>query len=136
MPAISAEARRKIENLQHRFVYKSDKKVDSWRIMEEDKNGKFHGDCDDYATTVWWYVCDESLWKFWTGILVFKARFWYCLAGKNLQGHLILEYQDMFIDNWSRQWIEKDDVEHILKGYYRNNILMAALKMLLGKLFG
>jgi hypothetical protein len=135
MPRISEEAQRKIQNLINRFKYKYDSKVDSWRILEMDESGHYRGDCDDFAVTVWWYVCGESYWKFWTGILLFKAKFWRCLTEKDYIGHLVLEYDGEAIDNIYLKWLKKDEMSHHFSGYLINNILMVAIKMLLGKIF-
>ena len=134
MPTVSAEAQRKIDDLIHRFKYTADGKVDSWRIMKPDSLGNYRGDCDDFAITTWWFICGESYWKFWIGILFFRVKLWRVLTTPDNIGHLVLEYDGKFIDNIYRKWLPKEEMTHHFRGYLVNNAFMAAIKMLLGKI--
>lgn len=127
---------RKLQNMFTRFEYLPDKKIDTWRIMEQDPiTGVYLGDCDDFAITTWYLLCGGKLSTFWWGILTFKVKFHKCYTMEGVS-HLALEYNGKFVDNGFRRWVDKKDMPYKFDGYKINNILMVAAKLLLGELFG
>jgi len=123
-----------LELLAKNFKYKSDKDLDSYRILPlEDPQG----DCDDYATTALYLACDKSLFKFWFKLLTFQALMWRTYSPDG-GPHLVLWLRGHgYIDNWQRKWTSK--IQMGLLGYefrYPRLFTTVALKLLIGKLFG
>ena len=87
-----------IQQLAKSFKYKSDGRLDNWRIMTE---GQYEGDCDDYAVTSLFIYCDNSLVKFWWMLISFQAILWRTKSPAG-GGHLVLWVRgEGYIDNWS-----------------------------------
>ena len=115
-----------IEDLNARFKWTPDGKVDSFRILSG--AGQLEGDCDDYAATALWLVEGRSMWRFWWAVCTFKAVFW-LVKGRTFASHVVLYHRDYgWIDNQNPTW-----------GPNRDKLRMpflppvVALKMLLGK---
>ena len=88
------------------FEYKADQ-GDQWRIPKI-KNGKILGDCEDYALGVLYYViAEKSLLKFWW-LLLTKAKIHYV---RNNGGHAVLQLDGKYIDNWTKDWVSKQEME-------------------------
>lgn len=124
-----------IQYLANRFEYKSDGKFDNWQIMEQNADGKFVGDCDDFCVTALYFTTD-SLFKFWKELIVGSAKVHF-VKTSNGGGHAVLEYDGMFIDNWSRSWVSKQYMEDTY-GHEFSRIAflwpITAIKMLFGKI--
>jgi len=128
-------------DLQHfndRYSYKYDiKNRDRWHVLKQDSDGAFRGDCEDYSLSVLYYVvCQESWLKFWWMLFTFQAELCGC-NDKNGQGHAVLRYGDMYIDNWTKEWVSRDGMEvigHTLHPWYLTILpTTVALKLLLAK---
>jgi hypothetical protein len=93
------------------FQYQAESN-DLWRILDTTKP-TFKGDCDDYALTVLWLICDRSIGELKNELLSGKAKLWFCDTpfGK----HNMLEYKGSFCDNVERKWMSKKEYEQ--KGY-------------------
>ena len=106
-----------VSSFTAKWKYRTDKEqfgaADSWKIIySEDAEGKFVGDCEDYAL---------------------------CLVGpsKTKVSHAILRYKGEFVDNWTRKFGGKEEIEknhtfHWLWGY--GFAYQAALKMIISKI--
>jgi len=128
-------------NLQHFndcYKYKYDLKGrDRWRVLKRDSDGMFRGDCEDYSLSVLYYViCKKSWLRFWWLLATFQAEICGCQT-KNGGGHAVLRYGDMYIDNWTKAWVEREAMEelgHDFWPWYKAIIpTTVAIKMLLAK---
>lgn len=91
-----------VEELNRAFQYRLDGNLDHWTILKPDSNGIVRGDCEDYALTVLFLLCNKSMFRFWIALIFGNAKIHY---GKvNGRGHAILEYQGRYIDNITRKW--------------------------------
>lgn len=69
------------EEFIRRFKWTADKK-ESWRILKDatadggSLQRWFEGDCDDFACTVLWLECGQSMSKFWWKLITLGAVFW------------------------------------------------------------
>ena len=89
------------------FEYKADQ-GDQWRIPKI-VNGKILGDCEDYALGVLYYViAEKSLLKFWL-LLLSRAKI--CYVKNDGEGHAVLKYKGQYIDNWTKDWVSKREME-------------------------
>lgn len=121
-----------------RFTYISDKEKykapEAWVVM----NASMEGDCEDYALTVLYYICDKNYSKLLWKLLTYQAVIMFCKVGE--EGHAILYYKGETIDNIFRDWTtiktmkEKGynfrtfgGVIHLIPG-------MSVLKLLIGSL--
>lgn len=94
----------KLEELNKRFVYKSDKEqykvLEEWRIGNISENGKMYMDCEDYALTVKKKVTHD----------IYNFKHWdlyYCLL--NNQGHCVLSNGSYVIDNNCKRVMRLED---------------------------
>lgn len=122
-------------DLNQRFVWTADGKVDTWRILSEPQ-GALRGDCDDYAVTVGWILAGKSMSRFWMDVVTLKAVYWFVKSDKNNVGHLVLKYRGLgYIDNIYPYW--RPETSHRKK--FPMVLPLVVLKMALGKvgrLFG
>ena len=112
------------------FEYKADQ-GDQWRIPKI-VNGKILGDCEDYALGVLYYViAEKSLFKFWL-LLLTKAKIHYV---RNNGGHAVLQLDGKYIDNWTKEWVSKQEMEALGHKFhmFQYTLLAVALKMLFTK---
>lgn len=124
-----------LEELNSLFLYTSENR-DKWSILKLDR-GLYRGDCEDYSLTVLYYlVCNESLLEFWKHLIIGKAKMHYVVT-RTGDGHAVLQVGDKYIDNWSKDWVDKDSMHDLghrfVKVYWLSQI---AVKMLYGKLRG
>lgn len=120
-----------LEYLAENFEYKSDGKLDNWRIMPKDD---LRGDCDDYGVTALYILSDHNLLKFWFNILIFRAIFWHCLSPRG-RPHMVLQFEGKYIDNWDKKLLPKSSFDE--KGYkfnYPMIIIFPIVKMSVGKI--
>ena len=96
-----------LEYLQKNFVYKSDDKQNSWRIL--DKNDLV-GDCEDYALTALYILSGESMTRFFLALIFGTAKIKY---GKitNGMGHAVLKYKGKYTDNIQRKWVQENHLD-------------------------
>lgn len=124
-----------LATLNKLFEYKADS-GDKWRILKQDSDGLMRGDCEDYALSVLYYVvADKSLLKFWW-LLLTKAKIHYVKNGG--EGHAVLQYDGKYIDNWTKEWVSKQEMEALGHKFHWCFYLtyQVVLKMLYGKLRG
>ncbi len=116
-----------IDSFRKRFVYKSDGRFDTWRILKTP--GRVEGDCDDFAVTMLWLVSDQSMFTFWKKLLTGTASFWYCVTAGG-ENHVTLKVNDQYIDNIYPAFSSLPKHKMLSKA----SLLQIAVKMLLGKL--
>ena len=112
---------------------------DLWFVIKPDGDGLYQGDCEDYSLSVLYYIiCQESWLKFWWLLFTFQAEM--CGCDTNGGGHAVLRYGDMYIDNWTKAWVEREDMEelgHDFWPWYKTILpTTVAIKMAFGKLRG
>ena len=129
-----------LTNFNSLYSYKYDPEGrDMWRVLKLDKLGMYRGDCEDYALSVLYYViCKESWLKFWWMLFTFQAEI--CGCETKGGGHAVLRYGDMYIDNWTQNWVSKAQMEelgHKFWPWYKTILpTTVAIKMVMAKLRG
>jgi predicted transglutaminase-like cysteine proteinase len=100
-----------VETLGKNFVYDWDKKyiIDHWSVMKPGPDGKYRGDCDDFALTALWKICDENLFKFILNVLILHRYRMIFAKTPNGEGHLVGYAKGKYFDNWTRQAMDKED---------------------------
>ena len=84
---------------------------DAWHIIHETTDGKWVGDCEDYALTMLWLLKDKNPRAFWWSLITGEAKI--CLVGpsKWKVTHAVLRYKDHYIDNWTKEFSPKSAIE-------------------------
>ena len=130
-----------VESFTTRWKYRYDKdqygSADSWKIIySPDEEGLYVGDCEDYALSILYRLCECSHLKMWSALITHKAGI--CLVGptKWKVSHAVLKYEGQYVDNWTKKFgpkseIEKNHTFHVWYGY--GWAYMTALKMLVSK---
>ena len=131
-----------VEHFNSRWEYRYDKDQygmnDAWKIIYgPNAEGKFVGDCEDYALSILYRICGESYIKMWWMLITHQAGI--CLVGpsKWKLSHAVLRYKGEYVDNWTKKFgpkseIEKNHTFHWFHGY--GWAYMTALKMLVSKI--
>lgn len=120
-----------ILELANNFGYKSDGKLDNWRIMDPDN---YVGDCDDYAVTALYLECNKSLLKFWWMLITFQAIFWFTKSPAG-GGHLVLWVRgEGYIDNWANRLYRPKEEFSEYKFLFPFPFPLVAMKMAFGKI--
>ena len=129
----------RLEKFNSLYSYKFDPKGrDMWRVLKPNTLSEYHGDCEDYSLSVLYYViCRESWLKFWWLLLIFEAKLCYVIT-KNGEGHAVLRYGDMYIDNWTQEWVSKAQMEGLGHQFHNWRFIptTVAIKMVMAKLRG
>ena len=124
-------------DFNNRYSYRFDPKGrDQWRVLRPNALDQYHGDCEDFALSVLYYViCNESWLKFWWLLLTGKAKLCYVVT-KNDAGHAVLRYGDQYIDNWTMKWTSKEMMEALGHKFHAWRFLPTtiAIRMLKAKL--
>jgi len=126
---------KEVRELNSTWAYKYDldqfASKDHWRIMKEHPHV---GDCEDYALTLLWLICDKSMWKFWWKLFTFQAQIRRVIT-KNNVGHAVLRYGDAWADNWTRKFVNWEEMEAL--GHKKDGLhywpLTVAIKLLIAK---
>lgn len=104
-----------VHEFNERWQYRYDKEqyghADAWHIIHELTDGKYVGDCEDYALTLLWQFEDKSWLKFWWAIFTGKGKI--CAVGPNKwkTTHAVLRYKGEYVDNWTRSLGPKSRIE-------------------------
>jgi hypothetical protein len=128
-----------LDSFNIRYEYKYDAKSrDRWRVLKPDADGMFRGDCEDYSLSVLYYVVSRESWlKFWFYLITFQAHLCGCYT-KNGGGHAVLRFHNDYIDNWTKQWVDRDHMKglgHNFWPLYKTTIATTvAFKMLWAKI--
>jgi predicted transglutaminase-like cysteine proteinase len=120
-------------NRTYRYRYDNDQYgTDTWRIMTEEP---YQGDCEDYAVTLLWMMSGKSMVDFWINVITYKAQLVRVIT-KNGRGHVILRIGDLYIDNWTREFVSWDKMEELghKKFLWMYDPLFVAFKMIKGRL--
>ena len=130
-----------VSSFTAKWKYRDDKEqygmADAWKIIySEDAEGKFVGDCEDYALSILYRLCGESHLKMWWMLITHQAGI--CLVGpsKSKVSHAVLRYKGDYVDNWTKKFgpksaIEKNHTFHWLWGH--GFAYQTAVKMLISK---
>lgn len=86
---------------------------DCWKILrKKDANGKYVGDCEDFALT-WLYITKgRSLFKTILSLLTGESEVIF-VRTRTGGGHAILRYSDYYIDNWTLEPVTLERMEEI-----------------------
>jgi len=100
-------------DLANNWIYEYDKKeyvmADVWKILKP-VDGKYYGDCEDFALTWAFLECGSSYRKLFWALLTHKYNIWYV---RNGGGHAVLETPEgTFVDNWSKKPVTKEYMEN------------------------
>ena len=119
---------------KYRYDTEQYEKKDHWKVM---KNPPYEGDCEDYALTVLYLISEKSWLKFWFALFTFKAKICF-VTTKNGGGHGVLKYGKVYIDNWSKKFVSKKEMEKLGHRFHPWRFLptTVAIKMLMAKLRG
>jgi hypothetical protein len=121
-----------LDELATGFVYRGDK-TDTWRILDR---SDLRGDCDDYACTAL-FIATGSMWSFWMALIFGSAKIHY-ITTHNGVGHAVLQFEGMYIDNWTRKYVTKQYMEDICGHkfhWFWFPFPATALKMALGRFY-
>jgi hypothetical protein len=128
-----------LEKFNSLYSYKYDAfGRDSWRVLRLDKLGQYQGDCEDYALSVLFYVVSRESWlRFWMLLLMFEAKLCY-VTTKNGGGHAVLRFGDMYIDNWTQDWVSKAQMKELGHQFHNWKFIptTVAIRMMMAKLRG
>lgn len=98
-----------LDKFTNSFVWESDGRLDSWQILTPDVDGKYHGDCDDFAITVSYILSGGSLLRMWWNLITRKHWVYWCrdpVGG----AHIILYVRGKgWIDNWYPYWRDEPE---------------------------
>ena len=132
-----------VQSFNSRWKYRYDKDqygmTDAWKIIyTPDIEGNYVGDCEDYALSILYRLCDESHIKMWWLLITHQAGI--CLVGRKNKwkaSHAVLRYKGEYVDNWTKKFGPKSEIEknhhfHVFHGY--GWAYMTALKMLISKI--
>ncbi len=126
------------KHLNNTWKYKYDSnqygKRDHWKVM---KKPPYEGDCEDYALTMLYLISEKSWFRFWFYLFTFKARICF-VTTKNGGGHGVLKFHKLYIDNWSKKFVSKQEMEKLGHRFHPWRFLptTVAIKMLVAKLRG
>jgi predicted transglutaminase-like cysteine proteinase len=100
-----------VKNWEYQYDKNTYKMSDVWKVLKPSDDGKYRGDCEDFALTWAFLECGESYSKLYLSILKGTYRIWY-IEGKRGGGHAVLELPDgTFVDNWSRRPVTREFME-------------------------
>ena len=92
------------------FVYENDPKMigDTWHVMKM-KNGKFKGDCDDFALTCLWFYSDKKILKFLFHLLITHRYKLYRCKTNTGGWHVVGSVDGLWFDNWTKKALPKEE---------------------------
>jgi hypothetical protein len=122
--------RNSLSSVKRFFRYQRDRSIDTWRILGP---ADPHGDCDDFAVTLLFWLCNGSMLKFWIEVITFRSVFW---LARSYQGnlHIILWHRSMWADNMEDRWYTTGQMRH--KRLLPLPFPIVLMKMAIGKLLG
>ena len=95
-----------VDRVSDKFVYTNDPTVtsDAWFVMRE-MDGRFHGDCEDFALTAYWIFSGQSMFKFLWNLLISRSYgLWGVRASDSAKvNHCVAEMDGLWFDNWTRR---------------------------------
>lgn len=97
-----------VKDLKDRFTWESDGRLDSYHIMPSE--GEVSGDCDDFAVTVLYEMCDRNFFKMVMWIVFCKAVFWHVTSARG-NPHAVLYVRGYgYTDNWRDSFSPTEDL--------------------------
>lgn len=116
------------ETWKYRYDSEQFNRPEYWTIMKEPP---YEGDCEDYALTLLWLLCDRSMFKFWVALFTYEAQIRRVIT-KNGGGHAVLKIGDDYCDNWTREFVSWYDMRQLghKKSWWFYTPLDVAVKML------
>ena len=127
-----------VSHINKTWKYKYDKEQykvsDHWKIMKE---APYVGDCEDYSLTVLYLISKKSWIKFWLHLFTFKAKICFVTTHTG-GGHAVLKFGKLYIDNWSKKFVSKQEMEKLGHRFHPWRFLptTVAIKMLLATIRG
>ena len=126
-----------LEHLNKNFKYVYDKnaygKRDAWYVMIQ---LAFQGDCEDYSLTYLYEVSSRSYIKMFWNLIFGGYKICYCQVKGD--GHAVLRYRELYLDNIQKKWCEKTFLEG--RGYVFHRTFFwwntVAIKLLQGWYYG
>jgi hypothetical protein len=122
-----------VDYVSSRFRYLADKKLiygDSWFVMDE-RDGVMRGDCDDFAITCLWLICDRNIFKFILNVLILHRYRMYFSISPNKENHIVGYAKGLWFDNWSLSALPKEEflkkTKHKIKLPYFSPIIVVFL---------
>ena len=127
---VAAEMIEALKELNNGFVYTPDK-GDRWRIM---KKPPYKGDCEDYALTVLYNLKGRNILRMFLSLIKRQSKIRHCKVNGNR--HAVLKYKGKYIDNGTKKWVKKKEMEANGYKFHKFHYLpyVVALKMLKGAL--
>ncbi len=125
-----------------KFEYREDTvgiKNDNWVVMKE-QGGKYYGDCEDFALTVFWLMCNKSIFVFlWNLLISGKFQLHGVKSnGANDINHCVGSIGDFWFDNWTKEaFVQRKFLEktgHVIGKRFGSLTIMS--KLLFGVIFG
>lgn len=122
-----------LQDFLDKYCYVYDKpNRDLWHILKPDEHGVYKGDCEDFALTVLWLLCDKSRIKFWDELIFGDSKL--CYVQSKSGGHAVLKVGDQYIDNWTKEFVSKEEMEKLghkfIKPHFRWWIVLLKLRNL------
>ena len=133
---ITNKMRHSLVDVVENFTYMSDTnqfgKREAWYIM---KSRPYTGDCEDFALTILYNICNRSVFKMICSIFIGRSKICFTLS-PNGGGHAVLKHKGYYTDNWQKEWLSKQ--AYLDKGYTFKPFLFWAystsIKLFLGYL--
>ena len=104
-----------LADVTENFEYLSDTKQfqarDAWYIMKE---APYIGDCEDYALTVLYNICNRKIFVMALSLLIGRSKICFTISPSG-GGHAVLRHRGLYTDNWQKEWLTKQD--YIDKNY-------------------
>lgn len=102
-----------VKKVSERFEYLKDDHPkflgDTWQVMKMNEEGKYRGDCDDFAITCFWNYSDRRLFKFLFHLLITRRYKMYRCLTTSHEWHVIGCVDDLWFDNWSLEALTEKD---------------------------
>ncbi len=105
-----------VSSFNSKWKYRKDKDqygmLDAWKIIySENAEGKYVGDCEDYALSILYRLCGENHFKMWWMLITHQAGI--CLVGPSQLkvSHAVLRYKGEYVDNWTKKFGPKSAIE-------------------------
>ena len=124
-----------VSEVAGQFDYEADRLrlFDSWHVLTE-QQGRYRGDCEDFALTVFWRLADGNIWKFLWNVLITHQYRIYRVRDRNGDSHAVGCFRDQWFDNWTLATKDRDEffshTGHTLLHIYPGPLI--ALYLLIG----
>lgn len=107
--------------------------IDWWFVMRE-KDGKLHGDCEDFTLTCHYEHADRNIFKFMWHLLVTHKYQVHRVMSHNNVAHLVGCVDNLWFDNWTCEALPKEQFFAITKHRYQYRVIapMMAFALLIG----